>query len=473
MFSVLQKKYFKLSLIILFFIEILSFLAWNFNLINTITFTLILIITLVLSLKKIEYGLYIVLTELFVSSQGYLFSLDLGGFNLSLRIGLFLVLMSVSLLNFFKSKNKIDFFQFKFNKTAFIFSLVLLWGFIWGIIRGNSFGNVFFDFNNWLFFFYIFPFLQIKDTQKFYQNTLSILSASVIIIFIKSIFYLYVFSHGFESLTPTLYKWIRDTHVGEVTPAGSGFYRIFIQSQIYSLVLFFVLLFHKAKNIFIQYILPILAVSIIFLSFSRSFWVGLAGGLFFYFFLLILKKIKFKEFSKQFGKIFLIFIISFALIWSILVLPPQGTGKDFISLIGDRAGKSEAASNSRLSQLQPLFSEIINYPIIGSGFGTTVTYLSSDPRITSSTAGSSGEYTTYAFEWGYFDMWLKFGLFGLLIYLALIFQIFKQLFIKKEFGLLIALISILIVNVFSPYLNHPLGIGFILFAFAVSQNKAK
>jgi hypothetical protein len=51
------------------------------------------------------------------------------------------------------------------------------------------------------------------------------------------------------------------------------------------------------------------------------------------------------------------------------------------------------------------------------------------------------------------------------IYLFVIYKILKRLTgvedkIKISFAL--ALVALLVVNIFSPYLNHPLGIGFII-----------
>ena len=188
-----------------------------------------------------------------------------------------------------------------------------------------------------------------------------------------------------------------------------------------------------------------------------------------------------------------------------------------IAVFGQRATQGEAASNSRVNQLKPLLLAITKHPLIGSGFGTTVTYKSNDPRIVNETAGQSGLVTTYAFEWGYLDMILKFGLVGLVIYLIIIFKILGRLlklktaswrtklkinsnnqiqnnnFLdpdfrrddkkeednnKENYGLQItdyrlqmvfflALIALLVVNIFSPYLNHPLGIGFLILSFVL------
>ena len=96
----------------------------------------------------------------------------------------------------------------------------------------------------------------------------------------------------------------------------------------------------------------------------------------------------------------------------------------------------------------------------------------SDPRIVASNA--TGKYTTYALEWGWLDIWLKLGLFGFLAYLLLIGKILKSGFMFLEnsedakkrnitLGLVIGLIVIMCVNIFTPYLNHPLGIAYLIF----------
>ena len=67
------------------------------------------------------------------------------------------------------------------------------------------------------------------------------------------------------------------------------------------------------------------------------------------------------------------------------------------------------------------------------------------------------------------------GLGGLVIYLLLIYKLLRTLWQQIKLrvdqqsaisclsvGLFAALMALLAVNVFTPYLNHPLGIGFIL-----------
>jgi len=151
-------------------------------------------------------------------------------------------------------------------------------------------------------------------------------------------------------------------------------------------------------------------------------------------------------------------------------------GFNATALLSDRATglTGEAGASSRWQLLPPLWQEIKQAPIMGQGFGATVTYLTSDPRVLA--ASPSGVYTTYAFEWGWLDVWLKLGILGLLAYLILFAKIiFAGLKINTALSLSLTggLIILAAVNIFSPYVNHPLGIGYLLIAAAMMDSCAK
>jgi hypothetical protein len=126
----------------------------------------------------------------------------------------------------------------------------------------------------------------------------------------------------------------------------------------------------------------------------------------------------------------------------------------------------------------------MKHPLLGSGFGTAVTYQTHDPRLLADNPG--GQYRTTAFEWGYSDLWLKFGVLGILAYGWFMFALVRPLCavvrrargampsssageISQEnvralvaAGALLALAALLATHLFSPYLNHPLGIGMLM-----------
>jgi O-antigen ligase len=487
-----------------------------------------------LTLKNLSLGLFIAFGELIIGSHGYLFSLDIGhGATLiSIRLGIFIVVLLAFAIHILKS-GIARYWQalkaFKFFKYYLFLAIAIVWGFVWGIIRGNDFGNVFLDFNNWLFFLYLLPLVSVAQDRQFWLSLKNIALACLLWLILKTLILFYIFSHQFLWAVPEAYQWVRDTRVGEITPFSGSFYRVFLQSQIYALLGFFVLLplIKKIRVVRLQHLtnsvraggqtyyllLVVVCLSTILISLSRSFWVGLIVGLFFYFILIFYELLiisrretsywlrdKVKSFSWSFFRLIVIIIFSFSLLFTIAYAPPPVSG-NLASLFKDRATAVEAAGSSRVNMLLPLLQAIAHHPVIGSGFGTTVTYKSVDPRIVPATAGASGEFTTYAFEWGYLDLLLKIGLFGIFIYLLFIFKLLQTLWqrVKSQIpncksqinqksaisnqqsaisnlplGLLLALIALLIVNIFTPYLNHPLGIGFIITLSAwLDQNKTQ
>ena len=116
---------------------------------------------------------------------------------------------------------------------------------------------------------------------------------------------------------------------------------------------------------------------------------------------------------------------------------------------------------------EPMTKKIIQSPIIGSGFGTLVEYQSEDPRALESANG--GLYETFSFEWGWLDFLLKIGIIGTFVYLLLLFQILKTTWNKFKqnknpiiLGCIFSVIALCAIHALTPYLNHPLGIGWIL-----------
>jgi len=484
----------KLLLIILFIFlaelfSIFSYLLLDFS---QIIFFVIIIVFLIISIHKLEYGLLIILAELFIGSKGYLFYFEYGGVVISIRIAFWLIIMAVWLVmiigKYFKGK-KIDFKLADFYLFVVLF-IFIIWGLINGFINHNEFNNIFFDFNGWLYLTLIFPFLSVVKEQQNIINIFQVLAASILWLSLKTFFILFAFSHNLVGLISELYYWVRDTGVGEITKMQGGFYRIFFQSQIFVLIGLFFLLFYiinyiknkkvidiyKDKILYGLFFVFCFFQSVILISFSRSFWLGLAVGLFISCFI-VAWQYGFKKLLIIICLLLVSGVTSMGLIVGVTKFPyPDALGGfSATELLSERAIRfeGEAAVSSRWNLLPILWKKIISAPFMGHGFGTTLTYRSSDPRIINSTV--DGEYTTYAFEWGWLDIWLKLGIFGFLFYVILIFGIvykgFKMLennnytWIIK--GAAIGLAVLGVVNIFSPYLNHPLGIGYLILAYII------
>jgi len=540
---------------------------------NKIGFFIIVILTLIASLIKLEYGLWILFTELFIGSKGYLFFFEHQGIIISIRIALWLVVMAVWFVRvvsgWLKKKPRLNFNFFQCNQCNqwfyfFILFIFIIWGVINGFLNHNEFNNIFFDFNGWLYFTLVFPVYSVlinrqgpfrntltrrgsiqgdaeihnqhfditkyqseQITQRQYYDTtkyqsgvhatdspvntiLQIFTASIIWLSAKTFFLLFAFSHNMIGMTSELYRWVRVSGVGEITQMQGGFYRIFFQSHIFVLIGLFVFLMlcadrqspiapplklwaargretlTKQRGKLINYYLLLITIlfSVILISFSRSFWVGLFIGLLFYYFIILLfYKIGWRKFITTNAILLLSAILSIALIIGTVKFPypkPAG-GFATTELLSERASQitGEAGVSSRWTLLPELWNKIKQAPILGQGFGATVTYQSSDPRVLQSSP--DGEYTTYAFEWGWLDVWLKLGFLGMAAYLFLLYKICVKGLMQNEkvkmnndnekckiiLGLIVGLVVISVVSIFSPYMNHPLGIGYIVLISAI------
>jgi len=496
--NLLNKGILKLILAI-FVVEILSLISFKFAILSSIFFILISIVVLLFTLYKLEYGLYIALIELMIGSYGYLFYLQLPGFKAPIRLAIFLIVFFIWLLKYFRP---LDFFNLlkkdRLIQNLFLLIIFLGIGFINGLLHHNGLANTFFDFNGYLYFGLFFVFLEIFKNERQIIAFLKILIASLIYVSLKIFITLYFFSHGFLNISDLLYHWIRDTRVGEITYAGANFFRIFFQSQIWSLIGIFIIfsliililqrrndwpiVSSLTKKYFIWlFLLLIIVQTSILISFSRSFWLGeIVGFLVFFAYLTFKERLRIKKLAQILGIVFSSGIISILLLILITNFPIPKPSNEFAALMLKNrlfAFWGEAGVSSRWNELPVLLNQVKKAPLLGSGFGTTITFKSEDPRIKNET-NPEGWYTTYTFEWGYLDTVTEIGFIGLLVYLALIGQIFYLGFAvmvstvepsAKPFynGFLIGLIALLIVNMFSPYLNHPLGIGYLMLCIAI------
>ncbi len=467
--------------------ELVSFLGYFNPTAGKIAFALACIAAIVLTLQKLEYGLLLALSELVLGSKGgYLLSFPIENFTLSLRIALFIIVMSVFFLRAFQTRRSWQFADLRTHLLPWIpLAVFVLWGMIIGIMRDNDFGNVLLDANGYWYAALLLPAVfALHNDRKFSARALHVLASAVVFLAAKTLILVYLFSHGSAFYINTLiwygYRWIRATEVGEITVMPTNFVRIFMQSHIFILAGFLaaliVFLRHTDKTAR-KLALGCAAVfaGILLTSFSRSYWVGLAAGLLVFTWLLFMRdgRITFslgaiREKLTLVAVVMGAFLTGGAILAALIFFPyPRPSAVDLLASLKDRSLEfGDAATSSRWNLLPPLLSVVKEHTILGSGFGTTVTYTSDDPRVRET--NPSGRYTTYAFEWGYLDIWLKMGLGGLFAFVWLFFSQARAHLRSLRFHPIIAvsslaaLVALFATSIFSPYLNHPLGLGLLI-----------
>lgn len=462
--------------------EILSFLTISQPQLNSLIFWLIIVLTALTAVYKLDLALLLVIGELTVGGKGYLFSIDILGHLVSVRIGIFIIVVFAWCLKIISDREVKQQLWSKIqnNRALFVTYLSLFFFIGIGIINGivqNSKSNTFFDLNAWFYFGLLGLFLSLNYQTKLIKKIFGVVAGGTLLLSLKTILLLFLFSHDLAKIGDYTYQWVRLSGAGEITYISGSLFRIFFQSQIYSLfalVLFFSLFFTplaRNKNAVAGFLYLYLVALSILISQSRSFWVGAI------FAFPIVALIAVRANNLRIKQTLITISVTIVTICSLVYSLQFISGNFGANPLTDRFKniESEPASATRLQELNPLLTAIKKYPFIGYGFGKTLTYISDDPRIRQ--INPSGEFTTYAFEWGYLDIWLKLGIFGLLSYLsllaALLIKIWQRLKTNSIIapGFFAAIVALLATNMFSPYLNHPLGISFILLATAIFTNK--
>ncbi len=464
-------------------ISLISLVSFYSPFLNSLLFLIIVLLAIFLAFYRFHWSLYLVLGELFLNSMGYIFYLESWGLKISIRMALWAIVISVFIIKISLSfiKNRSNFFKELFNfpeaKNLLYLALFIVWALAWGLIN-NSPMDAFSDFSSWLYWLLFFPLYYVscsKESDIFWRNVVYIFLASIIFLSFKSLLLLFLFSHNIP-LIADIYSWIRMYYLGEITDMGDGFYRIFLQSQVYVLLGFIILSLYrpfirKRKEIIYLLITLSLLASSLISGFSRSFWLAtlsilLILSIFFFIKLGFKKSIIYLSFSLA------SLVIGFSLILGVVNLPlPDSEARFNLGSLSDRADikTEEAALSSRWSLLSVMGEDIRENVFLGRGFGARLEYESSDPRALE--RDPEGIHSTYRFEWGWLDIYLKLGLLGFLFYIYLIFRILKHSlnnFLKQSEPIYLALsasiIALSVVHFFTPYLNHPLGIGFLILA---------
>ncbi|MFH1430034.1 MAG: O-antigen ligase family protein [Candidatus Uhrbacteria bacterium] len=455
-------------------VDLLSIIAWGNVGASAFLMCCILVVFGLCTLADLKYGVALVLAELVLGSQGRLFEFSMFGVSCSLRMAMFSILLVALCWKLLQLRHRsalgISMISTPLKWLALAFSISIVAAFIIGVFR-NASGLVYTDGNAWLFLLLTPAFLLAaqEDTRLL---TRSILYAGLYLIF-RAFVLLFMFSHDLGGLWVAFYQWVRDTRLGEITVLPGGFPRVFLQSM----VLLFpvgllaareVLQSSRLRTSAWQVVLFGGAVSVLVLSMSRSYWLAMlvlsAFGA------AVVGVRLFRRRNVPWRRLFVLagagtsgLLLAICLVW--LPWPrPLSTGVG--DAIAQRLIADEAVGN-RWQQIKPLTEAIWQHPLLGAGFGASVTYESKDPRTLA--AFPDGQYTSTAFEWGYLDDLLERGIIGLGIEIVLLGLLIVMAIRKggAAAALGCALLGIVVVHATSPYLNHPLGLTVLMLVFAL------
>ncbi len=453
-------------------LEMVSYWGWHAPEVRISALAFLGIGALVLACLDLRWLFALVLIEAVIGSHGRLFFADVGGFSLSLRMTLFAVLVAGWTLHAARGCARI----LHFRHVHVAGPLLLLVAAVtlasvrgWGM--GAPLSEIFNDANGYAFLLLIPIGLDLFADRPAFAWLLRALSGAVAWLCAKSLLLLYVFSHSFKGgFLPDLYAWQRKFGLTEITHLSGGAVRVFAASDVLLIpALALGALFAwetKRRSVFLW---TSLVGATLLLSLSRSFWLGLMVAT--TFMLPVLLRFELAP-LRALGRLFLkgcyAILLGAALLAALVLFPlpkPAANASAWSVYGGHFVDASDAAVSSRWNMLQPLHDGIAAAPILGSGFGAQITYHSDDPRMQDLYPG--GAVTTGAIEWQYLEIWFKMGLFGLLAVFWLWWRI--GLLFWKTFetargedrlvaaGLMLSFLAFVVANLFTPYVNHPLG----------------
>ena len=463
-----------ISLIVL--LEGSSLLAFFHPHTEVYSLVLFAIIAALLTYRKLEYGLFLICGELIISSFGRMLSHE----TLSLRMLLFFIVLLVwSIKHVPTSTSGRKELAKRFHRSVissplFILLIILAIAFQHGVFAGRDFMTIFKDANGYAFLLLFIPVTTMKFSPHVLPQLIRFSSIALSWLIIKSLIIFTYFTHVTQPFFDSwFYVWLRDMRVAEITPYGDGLVRVFLQSHIF-LALAFLILMTLPKRYWPKHFAKLLigVTSVILMSLSRSMWLGVGCAVVILLGWLIYRK-KFSLVKRVTVIGVTSVLLGFVVLHALYILP-FGVSEDrapLHTLFAQRvqAIDSEVAAASRWEQLPILWNAVKEKPILGHGFGKSL-------EIKNPHDASIVE-DRVAFEWGWFDLWIKAGVLGVLAYIWLLYNILKKIYrlqlpkghcqIKR--GLLCAIIALIIINIFTPYLNHPLGMSVLAMFFLVSS----
>jgi hypothetical protein len=437
----------------------------------------------VLAYRKPSLAASILLAEYVIGSKGALLRFGgdgVGHGGVPLRIALFAAFLVGWLVWSIQHKTYRDWASYLRGRTVYIvLAGLLVYAFLRGYFLHNAF--MFDDANAWGVWLLLLPALDLARHERaaLYRFVPSALLTAFVWMALKTLGLFFLFSHLTNpAWLDALYLWVRRTGVGEITRAlaSANVWRVFFQSHIYLLPAIFGFAWYTVSKKYVPrvvWMVSVLAWAVLLVSLSRSLMIGVGAGLLASAGLLFFFRHDIgyawstgaREYTPVvgIGRVLAMMVGSVLLVAGLFYAPPRPSGS-LADLFASRTDLAGDAVVSRWMLLPALMQGIERHPLLGSGFGATITYTSHDPRVVAATGGS---YTTYAFEWGWLDHWFKFGLLGIPLMLWIVARLLLRSWRSSQpfwirATLATSLLALIATHFFTPYLNHPLGIAWLV-----------
>jgi O-antigen ligase len=428
-------------LILAFFsIRFLSFVLRADAVLQGLVVITAIVILVCLFQKNWQHALLFLIAEYLLGGVGHFFELS----GISLRTLLTVIFLMLYLSLALKHKELLKIPKNIVTILSIFFTIIAIAAFV-GYLNHNPLPFIIQDLIPIIFILLILPLYHFWKNEKNKIFFLQLILAWLIGSTIWSMLNFVLFSADLVMLHQDYYNWLRDFALAKITASSPYFWRIVFPEQLLlvPLILIISAAWLKYKNNF--YLILLLLSGLIFsLNISRAYILGLLFGL------LILK---YKNAWAGWLKIFIFnVLIIFSLFTVINIASSAGAtnGWEILGLNfgGITAPKTEISTQNRIELLAPIINMIKTSPIIGQGLGQSVI---------------NEKINTRHFDWGWLEIWVKWGLAGLLFSVFLLIFLLKNIWrqIKNQalyLGLAAGILAMMLINVTTPALFHVFGI---------------
>jgi len=432
-----------------FILLVLIAVVTRLNMLPILFGVLILSIFLILALVNNKFLL---------ASTIYVFIIDAGNglfvyndHHLPIRELLFLILLIKLAYNIcikgFKDRDK---------KAVMVISiLVPLYGIVVAFLRNNNLSYVFDDGKSYFFFIiglciysliYYSPNLKQSVIKHFMMA--SLLAAIVsIMIFVVSCF--------IPAVLYNMGAWLGQHNLGFAGIEVNGLPRVFLRAEIYVMTSFFFalgnLIATGKKSFYNSLTLKAIYLFSLVISNTRGIWIATILGILIFW----------ASSNFTFKKILVTFIIIILIFLAPNMFPNVST--KIMSRLTSSIDFTDNQSNAiRDDQSFYLMEEFKNHPVLGKGFGATL-----------SSGFTRSKETPYSFEMSYLELLYKLGIIGFGIFIIGLVWIANTIFKSDPEHrkiLLISFVCFLIVSITNPYIVSSLGMFLISVLYAVAKD---
>ncbi len=415
--------------------------------------------------EKISFFFYaILMIEIVLGNSGRWLAVG----AVSFRMVMFVLCLFFSIPSVLGSYKRLT--KDKFIILNILFAVWLLICAYIGYKLGNNPSYIFSDISGFLILSLspaVFVYMQNEDRAKIteFLTTIIIYSAVCLAICVGVIHFLIPFLSIRQIMD--INSVLNDMSFGGLSLLSGNIYRIYLRSELYFQIALVILIVKQLnadkfdrKEILMTAIIAFGSL----LSFTRSFWIGMFVSLLFIFLVFRKHIIKIVRLAMYcFAVLILILTVSLAVYRGSSVVF-VGFNRIIMSVAPDVTSLTDTEDNSlyqsdglRTDVVMLLQANIVKSPFIGSGLGKSLEKLRT---------GGKTEYL-------YYDLTMKTGVIGLLLFLLPFFYLFQSYFVNSKLnrkiklkrishGYMAALLGVMVSTIFNPFINNPIGLMFVL-----------